>query len=159
VTSTAPPVRRSRTDIVVAAVLLAFCGVVYGLTFQFDAVPAALMGGLGAELFPRLVLGVVALLALLIASGIGITPMAAAPPVPRMVWATGGAILAFMAALEVIGLWPTAFLFTVGLGRLWGERRLPMLAASAAGLCLVLYLLFVRLLGGTFPKGLIASFW
>ncbi len=150
---------RSRTDLLVAAVILAFCAIVYGLTYRFDAVPVALMDGLGAELFPRLVLGVVALMAVLIALGIGITPMAAPPPVHPMVWMTGGAMLAFMVAVEVIGLWPTAFLFVVGLGWLWGERSLLRLALSAAGLCAVLYLLFVRLLGGTFPKGLLTSLW
>ncbi len=153
------PAWRSRTDLLVAVVILVFCVLVYGLTYRFDAVPAALMDGLGAELFPRLILGVVALMAVLIALGVGITPMAAPPPVHPMVWMTGGAMLAFMAAVEVIGLWPTAFLFTLGLGRLWGERDLVKLGLSAAALCTVLYLLFVRFLGGTFPKGLLASFW
>jgi putative tricarboxylic transport membrane protein len=153
------PVARSRTDLAVAGVVLAFCAVVFALTFGFDTVPAALMGGLGAELFPRLVLAVIALLAVLIGLGIGTTPMAAPPRVAPMVWITGGVVLAFMAAVELIGLWPSSFLLLVGLGRLWGERRLWALAASAGGLCIVLYLLFVKLLGGSFPNGLIARFF
>ena len=48
---------------------------------------------------------------------------------------------------------PRAFVFLVGLGRLWGERSLWKLAASALALCAVLYGLFVRVLGGNFPEG------
>jgi hypothetical protein len=155
----APIGRRTRTDLSVAIVILAFCAIVYGLTYRFDAVPAAFMSGLGAELFPRLVVATVALLALLIALGIGITPMAAPAPVPPMVWMTAGAMLGFMAAVELFGLWPAAFAFLVGLGRLWGERSLFKLAAAALGLCVALYLLFVRFLGGSFPPGLVSQIW
>jgi hypothetical protein len=143
----------------VAAVILVFCAIVYGLTYRFDTVPAALMSGLGAELFPRLVLATTALLAGLMALGIGITPMETPSAVPPMVWMTAGAILGFMGAVELVGLWPSAFLFLIGLGRLWGERSLVKLGASALGLCITLYLLFVRLLGGSFPQGLLGQFW
>ncbi|MCV4615668.1 hypothetical protein OFM04_37785, partial [Escherichia coli] len=40
---------------------------VWGLTFTFDAVPAALTQGMGPAAFPRLLLGVIALLALALA--------------------------------------------------------------------------------------------
>lgn len=150
---------RGHVDRVVAAVILVFVVIVYGLTYRFDDVPAALMSGLGAELFPRLVLAVIALLAALMMLEVGITPMGAPPAVPAMVWMTGGVMLLFMGAVELAGLWPSAFLLLVGLGRLWGERSLLKLGAAALGLCLVLYLLFVRLLGGSFPKGLLGQFW
>jgi hypothetical protein len=59
-----------------------------------------------------------------------------------------------------VGMWIACFVFLVGVGRLWGERNLVKLAASALGLCVALYLLFVKFLGGTFPKGLLGEmFW
>ncbi|MSO93394.1 MAG: hypothetical protein EXQ86_08350 [Rhodospirillales bacterium] len=148
-----------RTDLAVAGVTLAFCAATYGLTYRFDEVPAALMSGLGPELFPRLVIGSMALFAGLIALGLGGAPTAAPAPAPPMAWMTGAALVAFMGGVEIVGMWPAAFVFLVGLGRLWGERSLVKLAAAAIALCLALYLLFVRLLGGSFPKGIIAGLW
>jgi Tripartite tricarboxylate transporter TctB family len=147
-------------DRLVAAVALAFCIAAYAVTYTFDSVPAALMSGLGAELFPRLVISVMALLAGLIALNVGIKPMDPPAAIPRMVWLTGGTLLLFMGVVELVGMWAACFLFLVGVGRLWGERSLVKLSASAAGLLIALYLLFVRLLGGTFPKGLLGEmFW
>lgn len=148
-----------RTDVVVAAVALCACAVAFGLTYRFASMPAAMVSGLGAEVFPRLVIGVIALLAVLAAFGIGNPPMETPPPVPPMVWITSAVLLAFVGAVELIGMWPSAIVFLVGLGLLWGERSLWKLAASALALCAVLYGLFVRVLGGNFPKGLIANLW
>jgi uncharacterized membrane protein len=64
-------------------------------------------------------------------------------------------MLLFMALVEVIGLWLAALLFLVGLGRLWGERSVLKLSVSALALCAALYFVFVRLLGGNFPLGLL----
>ncbi len=151
---------RGRPDRIVAAVALAFCVLVYALTYQFDTVPAALMSGLGAELFPRLVLWTMALLAGLMALHIGITPMDPPAAIPRMVFLTGGAMFAFMGVVELVGMWIACFVFLVGVGRMWGERNLVKLGASALGLCVALYFLFVKFLGGTFPKGLLGEmFW
>lgn len=151
---------RLRPDRIVAIVALAFCVLVYALTYQFDEVPAALMSGLGAELFPRLVLWTMALLAGMMALHIGITPMDPPAAIPRMVYLTGGAMFVFMGVIELTGMWIACFLFLIGVGRMWGERNLPKLAASAIFLCGGLYLLFVRFLGGTFPKGLLGEmFW
>jgi hypothetical protein len=145
---------RSRTDLEVTCATLVFCAAAYALTFRFDKVPEALMSGLGAEFFPRLILAAMAIFAVLIALGLGNAPLAPPARIPRMVWITGAAMLLFMALVEVIGLWLAALLFLVGLGRLWGERSLVKLSLSALGLCAVLYLVFVRLLGGNFPLGL-----
>lgn len=148
-----------QTDLVVAAVALSACAVAYGLTYRFAVMPAAMVSGLGAEVFPRLVIGVIALLAVLAAFGIGNPPMETPPPIPGMVWITAAVLLAFVGAVALVGMWPAAIVFLVGLGRLWGERSLWKLAASALALSAVLYGLFVRVLGGDFPKGLIAQLW
>jgi tripartite tricarboxylate transporter TctB family protein len=148
-----------RTDLVVAAVALSTCAVAYGLTYRFATLPAAMVSGMGAEAFPRLVIAVIAVLAVLAAFGIGNPPMETPPPIPAMVWITSAVLLAFVGAVALVGMWPAAIIFLVGLGRLWGERSLWKLAASALALCAVLYALFVRILGGNFPQGLIAQLW
>ena len=142
-----------------AAVALSACALAYGLTYRFATMPAAMMSGLGAEFFPRLVIGVIALLAVLALFGIGNPPMETPSPVPRMVWLTAAVLLAFMGAVALIGMWPAAIILLVGLGRLWGEQNLLKLTASALALCAILYVLFVRVLGGNFPKGLIEGLW
>ena len=155
-----PRPARGRTDRMVAGVALLFCVIVYALTYTFDSVPAALMSGLGAELFPRLVLWTMALLAGLMALLIGITPMDPPVAIPRMVWLTGGAMFLFLGVVEIVGMWAACFLFLVGVGRLWGERSLAKLGAAALGLCLFLYLLFAKFLAITFPKGMLGEmFW
>ena len=148
-----------RTDVVVAAVALFGCAVAFGLTYRFAVMPAAIVSGLGAEVFPRLVIGVIAFLAMLAAFGIGNPPMETPAPVPRMVWTTAVVLFAFVGAVELVGMWPASILFLVLLGLLWGERSLWKLSVSAVALCAALYGLFVRVLGGNFPKGLIANLW
>ena len=148
-----------RTDVVVAAVALCGCAVAYWLTYRFAVMPAAMVSGLGAEVFPRLVIGVIAFLAVLAAFGIGNPPMETPAPVPRVVWITGTVLFAFVGAVALIGMWPAAIVFLIGLGLLWGERSVWKLTASAVVLCAALYGLFVRVLGGNFPKGLIANLW
>ena len=148
-----------RTDLVVAAVALTLCAVAFGLTFRFATMPAAIVSGLGAAAFPRLVIGVIALLAVLAAFGIGNPPMETPAPVPRMVWLTAALSLAFVGAVALVGMWLAAIIFIVCLGRPRGERSLWKLALSACVLCAALYGLFVRVLGGNFPKGMIAQLW
>ena len=148
-----------RTDVVVAAVALGGCAVAFWLTYRFATMPAAMVSGLGAEVFPRLVIGVIAFLAVLALFGLGNPPMETPAPVPPMVWITAAVLLAFVGAVQLVGMWPSAIIFLVGLGLLWGERSLWKLSVSALALCAALYGLFVRVLGGNFPKGLIANFW
>ncbi len=56
--------------------MIAVAAMLFALTFGFEKLPAGLVGGFGAEAFPRLVLGVVAGLALLLF----IAPPASEPP-------------------------------------------------------------------------------
>lgn len=145
-----PGAPAANSDRRVALAVLAAAAGIFALTYGFDEVPAALMQGLGAELFPRLVLAVIALLALVMAWRGGGAPAEAMPPA---VWGTAAVLVAATLAIDLVGLLAVGFAVTVGLGRLWGERRLPLLAAAAAGLILALWLVFVRLLGVVLPRG------
>lgn len=148
---------RGATDRRVAGATILLCAIVYAYTYTFDEVPAALMGGLGAELFPRLVLWTLAILAVLLALHVGSPPMDAPAPIPRPVWIAGGAMLLYVGVLELIGMWLASAMALVGLGWLWGERSLVKLSISAVMLTGALYLVFVRLLGGSFPRGLLGA--
>lgn len=150
---------RGTVDRLVALAALGFCALVYGLTYTFDSVPEALMSGLSAELFPRLVLIVMAILSLLIAVGVGAPPIGALPRLPARVWATGAVLFAFVGGVQLIGMFPSSFLLLVGLGWMWGERRLLPLVLSAAGLCAAIYLLFVRFVGVSFPRSMLGTLW
>lgn len=141
-----------------AAVAIAGCIVALALTFRFSTTtPAAMMSGMGAEFFPRLVIAVMVVLAVCIAFGIGGQPMEKPAPVPVSVWITAGVLFAFVAAVELIGMWLASFVLMVGLGRMWGERSYLKTGLSAIGLLAVIYVVFVRVLKGNFPSGLVAG--
>ena len=149
-----------REDVVVAVVALAACAVAFGLTFRFTTTtPGAMMSGMGAEFFPRLVIGVIAVLAVCIAFGIGSPAMARPAPVPPVVWVTAAVLAAYIAALYLIGMWASSLVLMVVLGRMWGERSLARLVLASAGLLVVVYLVFIRFLKGGFPEGLVARLW
>jgi len=144
----------------VAGVALAACAVALVLTFRFSTTtPAAMMSGMGAEFFPRLVIAVMAVLAVCIALGIGNPPMDSPPPIPVGVWITVGVLVTYIAAIGLFGMWLASFAVLVGLGRFWGEKHYVRLGLAAAGLLLVIYLVFVRVLKGNFPAGWIAGLW
>lgn len=149
-----------RNDILVAVVALAACAAAFALTFQFKANAAgAMLAGMGAEFFPRLVIVLIAVLAACILFGVGNPPMAAPAPIPPIVWVTAGILALFVALLQLAGMWVASFALMVGLGRLWGERSYAKLALASAGLLAVVWLVFVRLLKGNFPGGLLAQLW
>lgn len=138
---------------VAAAAVIAVAAVLFALTFGFERLPAGLAGGFGAEAFPRLVLGTIMVLAVLLA----LVPQSAEPqpPMPRMVYFSAAALLAFMALVPLVGMLPAMFLFLLGLGYLWGERRLWVLAASAIPLSAAIWAVFVKGFGVQLPKGVL----
>ena len=115
--------------------------------------PEGITRGFGAELFPRMVLGTIVALAVLLA----IMP-ASNPPLPRippMVWYSGASLLAFMALVPVAGMLPAMFVYLVGVGYLWGERRHWLLFLSAILLTAAIWAVFVKGFGIPLPKGLL----
>ena len=154
-----PPSRRRgiHTDVVVAGVILAFCALAYGLTLTFDTVPAALAQGMGPEVFPRLVLGVMVVLAAVLAWAARGKPDEAREPVPGMVYLTGLAMFAFMGVMALVGMLVAIVIAVVGIGRLWGERRWGLLVLTGIGLSIGIRLLFVNGFGIPLPRGLLGD--
>jgi hypothetical protein len=139
---------------VAAVAVIAIAAVLFGLTFGFEKMPEGITRGYGAEAFPRLVLGTIIVLAVLLAAG---SPTGEAlARIPAMVWSTGATLVAFMALVPLIGMLPAMFVFLLGLGYLWGERRHWLLLLSATVMTGVIWAVFVRGFGVQLPKGLLA---
>jgi hypothetical protein len=137
---------------VAAAAVIAVAAVLFALTFGFEKLPAGLAGGFGAEAFPRLVLGVIAGLAvLLFVAGPASEPQTRIPP---MVYYTAGSLLAFMALVPVAGMLGAMFVFLLGLGYLWGERRAWLLLVVSAAVMAAIWGVFVRGFAIQLPQGL-----
>jgi hypothetical protein len=137
---------------VAAAAIIAVAAALFALTFGFEKMPEGLSGGFGAEAFPRLVLGVIAALAvLLFVTGAESEPRAR---IPAMVYYTAGSLLAFMALVPLIGMLGAMFVFLLGLGYLWGERRPWLLLVVSAALMAVIWAVFVRGFAVQLPQGL-----
>ena len=139
---------------VAAAAVIAIALALFAATFWFEQMPEGITRGFGAELFPRMMLGTIVALALLLA----VTP-APNPPLPRippMVWYSGASLLGFMALVPAIGMLPAMFVFLVGVGWMWGERRHWLLLVSSVLLTLAIWAVFVRGFGVQLPKGVFA---
>ena len=149
---------RARSAVRVSIVALAFCLAAFALTFTFGSIAGEELAGMGsAALFPRLVLGVMGVLAILMAFGIGSPPMELPTPIHRVSVAVGLAMIAFMGAIALVGMWASCVVFLVIVGRMWGERSWVRLTVSAILLCGALYALFVTFLHGVFPAGIIGA--
>jgi len=137
---------------VAAAAVAAVAAVLFALTFGFEKLPAGLAGGFGAEAFPRLVLGVIAALSvLLFFYGPASEPQAR---IPAMVYYTAGSLVAFMALVPLAGMLGAMLVFLVGLGYLWGERRAWFLLLVSAATIAAIWGIFVRGFAIQLPQGL-----
>ena len=148
---------RVHSDVVTALVIIALCLAVWGLTLAFDDVPAAISTGMSPAAFPRLVLGVIIVLACWLAWTASGRCQPETEAVHPMVYATAAAIGGVMAAMAVFGIHGAVVASIIGIGRLWGERRLLLLAAIAVGMSLALHFAFVRGFGIGLPRGFLQT--
>lgn len=130
-------------DVVIAGLIIAFCAAMWAGTVTFEDVPAALAQGMGPAVFPRLILGIIAVLALSLAFASRGRPDAARDPVYRSTWVTLAAVLVVMGVLYLFGMYGAILFATIGIGYLWGERRLWLTITVGIGLAIVTYLFFV----------------
>jgi putative tricarboxylic transport membrane protein len=140
-------------DHAVAAVIVGFCALVYVLTAYFDEVPAAIAQGMGPAAFPRLVLAVMAALALGLAFASRGQQDESRERLPATFHLTVLAVAAFMGLVTLAGMVVAMFCAVVGIGRVWGERRWWLLALSGVGTAASIRLLFVNGFGIRLPPG------
>ena len=136
---------------VAAAATAAIAIALFALTFGFEQMPEGITRGFGAEVFPRLVLGTIIVLAALLAATSPTGPRL--ERIPAMVYYSGAALVLFMAVVPLAGMLGAMFLFLVGLGWLWGERRAWVLAVSAVLLTASIWAVFVKGFGVQLPRG------
>jgi hypothetical protein len=136
---------------VAAAASAAIAIALFALTFGFEQMPEGITRGFGAEVFPRLVLGMIIVLAALLAATSPTGP--GLERIPAMVYWSGTSLLVFMAVVPVVGMLPAMFVFLVGLGWMWGERRYVVLFFSSVLLTAAIWGVFVKGFGVQLPKG------
>lgn len=154
---TSAPARawRPNADRAAAIAILVLCAAVYAATWTFDTVSAVISQGMGPEAFPRLVIGVIAVLAVLLGVQSKDATGPRAEPVPPMVPYTAAVLFVFMLVIPALGMLPAMALVAVCLGRLWGERHVWRLAVAAALLCAAVWAVFVRGFGVQLASGLL----
>jgi hypothetical protein len=145
-------------DRLVALGAAAIAALALAYTFTFDTVPAALMEGMGAAEFPRLICITILLLsACLFFARPAQEAGEMLPPVHACTWWTLGLCFGFFVVLALAGMLAAMFIFPIAAGLAWGERRLRVLVPSAAVLTLLIWLLFVRVFQFTLPGGLLGD--
>lgn len=146
---------RAVSDFAVGLGIVAMAVVVWAVTTGFDEVPASLTQGMGPAAFPRLVLGVIIVLAAWLAFSASSREPLTLEPVHPMVFATLAAMAGVIGAMLLLGIHGAVAAACIGMGRLWGERRLALLIAIAAGISTSLHFAFVRGFGIGLPRGLL----
>lgn len=140
-------------DALVALAVLAFCAVVYWLTYDFGEAPAAMAQNIQPATFPRLVITVMAVLAAIIFAQSFTAAQKPLARVPALVPLSAAAMVGFVAAFQLIGIIPAMALLCLGLPVLWGERRLRALLVFAILLPGAIYGVFAGLLEVYFEPG------
>ena len=146
-------------DGIAGAVVLAFCAAVVYITTTFEEVPAILSQGIPPTQFPRMMIGIIAFLTVVMMIQSQNRRDKGKKPVPIVAFMTAGFLLLFVAAIEWIGTIGAIVIFCIALPILWGERRYRWLAAYALVFPAGVYLLFVKVLEVRFPAGLFESFF
>jgi hypothetical protein len=151
----ADPTRRGRPhgDVGAGAVLLAAAAVGFWLTTGFREVPAMLSQNVPPTFFPRLVLGLIAVLSVaLIARGMR---RAASPPaaIRATVLTTAIVVLLTPLAVALLGTWLTIAVVCIAVPWLWGERRCKLVGLLALAMPVFVYALFALVLELRFPVG------
>lgn len=146
---------RFSPDVVAGLSIVVLCLLAWAITATFDDISATLTSGMGPAAFPRLVLGVMVLLALWLALTASSRSQPECEPVHPMVYGTAGAIVAVMGALALFGIHGAVAASCIGMGRLWGERRWFLMAGIAVGLSVAIQLAFVRGFGIGLPRGIL----
>jgi hypothetical protein len=149
--------RRVHSDVVIALAIVAFCAVIYAVTLTFPELPPMLSSGMGPQVFPRLLLGVMVVFAgvlTLLARG---KAEERREPIPAMVYWTALAMLVFMGILWLTGMAAAMVIGFVGLGALWGERRWALLIGVGVALSAAIYFTFVKGFGVPLPRGVIGD--
>jgi len=151
-----------RTDVVVAAIILACAALLYYETTRFDQIPIGLAQNVPPELFPQLLLVLIAVMALFLPfehiqkrrEGIDLDATRS-DRIRPVTWLTALALFGIVLVVQWLGTALAMVLACAALPVLWGERRLWLVALFAVLMPLAVTLLFVGLLKVNFIPGII----
>lgn len=101
----------------------------FGVTFTFDRVPEIFSQGIQPTVFPRAVLAIMIVLAVLQAvkatrlTDIELASLSPYKPVPRIVYLTGVLLIIFVASMRYVGTFPTLIAFCPALFLAMGRAK------------------------------------
>lgn len=144
-------------DIVIGVAILVFCAVSYWITLSFKEAPAALAQNVQPSTFPRLVIGVIAILTLLMmAIGARRIDRKKAGPV-MSVYLTAIMMISFVLVFQYLGILAAMAAFAFCGPVLWGARNYLAVVLFAILFPAAIYLLFAVVLGVYFEPGIVES--
>jgi hypothetical protein len=137
-------------------VLLVLVVVLGWVTVGFDTVPPSFAQGMQAADMPRLILGLIAVLSLvMIYQGRG-HEEEDKPVISWRMWATSLVLLAAVFLFGVLGLTLTTVLTCLIIPLLWGERRKLYVLIYSIAVPACIYLLFTFALKLRLPQGVLS---
>lgn len=140
-----------------SVVIMLFTVIMFGVTFTFDKVPAILAQGIQPTVFPRAILAIIFILAVLQAfkavrfSNSVSGKLQPAKSVPLIVFVTAGLLTGFAWLIPVIGTFPAIVLFLPALAIVWGERRWILMVLSFLGFIGFVYVVFRLIMNVPLP--------
>lgn len=150
-----------RVDLAVAALILSACAFLFYETTRFDQIPVGLAQNVPPELYPQLLLVLIAVMALFLPfehvqkrrQGIDLDE-ARNERIQPVTWLTAVALFGVVVAVEWLGTVLAMVLACALLPVLWGERRIVPIALFAVLMPLAVTLLFVGVLEVNFVPGI-----
>jgi len=150
-----------RADLGLTIIILIACGLLYWVTTGFDQVSDLFAQDVPPEFFPRLLLWIIAILALALPfehlflrkKGKSLNQERAQPikPITTM---TAALLFAVVASIAWLGTALSMFAVCLALPLLWGERRFKVIVPYAIITPLAVTLLFSYVLGVHFEPGI-----
>ena len=149
-------------DAALAAALIVLCGGLYYVTAGFPEPPLFLGDNVLPAEFPRLLLWIIAILALTLPfehllerKRHPLIRKSRSAPIGRTTWATIGLLLIILLLAPLIGMIATILVSSLAIPILWGERRwLPLILYAVLFTALVTYI-FAVVLRVYFDPGLL----
>lgn len=150
-----------RSDLLVAAVILAGAAFLFYETTRFEEVPVGLAQNVPPELFPQLLLVLIAGMAVFLPfehiqkrrEGVDLDT-ARSDRIRPVTWLTAAVLFGVVLVVQWLGTVLAMVLACAALPVLWGERRLWLVALFAVLMPLAVTVLFVGLLEVNFIPGI-----
>jgi hypothetical protein len=150
-----------RTDLLLAAIILAGAALLFYETTRFDQIPVGLAQNVPPELFPQLLLVLIAVMAVFLPfehiqkrrEGVDLDTTRS-DRIRPVTWLTAAGLVGVVLVVQWLGTVLAMVLACAALPVLWGERRLWRVALFAVLMPLAVTLLFVGLLEVNFIPGI-----